>query len=261
MAIVLTGDVHHTIGSGDQQFIQQSEASLSVSYARIAASYDLKVTLFFTGRAIIEDSEDAKPLLSMDNVEIGGHGWNAFRPRWWHRMMNLLTGSPHGPAPLQRRMIQRTCRTIEQYTRRPVRSWRNHAYRCNQDTPWVLHNAGVVTWSDYVQPEKPGPFRHESGIVVLPINTLPDHENLLHGARTPERVNKEGRESSYSPDVWSNMVRDQIKAIAGDGGIATILAHPICMSIVDNFTTFERLCEFLSHYDSLSAGDVHACIP
>lgn len=255
IAIILTGDVHQAIGIGEQAFINCSEAALSVEYAQIAARYGLKVTLFFTGRAVVEDGPDARTLLTMKNVEIGGHGWDALRPRLWHRALSGLTGSPHGPAWLQRRMIRRTCATIEQYTGRPVRSWRNHAYRHNKDTPYLLAEAGIAVWSDKVELVSVNPRRHSSGILVLPINTLPDHENMYHAERTPEYVAAEGRGPSYPPAVWCDKVCAQVERVVNDGGMATILAHPICMKIADDFTTFEQLCAFLSRYPSLFASE------
>jgi hypothetical protein len=259
MPIVLTGDVHQTIGSSDQRFTKRSEASLAVDYARIAGQHGLKVTLFFTGRAIVEDGKDAKPLLAMNNVEIGGHGWDALRPRWWHRLLSGLTGSPHGPQWLQRRMIERTCATLESFTRQPLRSWRNHAYRHDQHTAHLLSEVGIVVWSDQVQLERPGPFADQNDILILPINTLPDHENMYHGARTPRTVAQEGRGRSYPPSEWRERVSARIEAILDEGGIATILAHPICMQVADEFATFNKLGKFLSRYPSLFASEVPGC--
>ncbi len=253
MTVVLTGDVHHAIGSADQRFTEYSEAALAVEYARIASRYNLKVTLFVTGRAILEDNADARPLLNMDNVKIGGHGWDALRPVWWHGALNYLIGSPHGPAWLQQRTILRTRTTIEKFTHQPVWSWRNHAYRYDEFTPGLLADAGIIAWSDEVNPASQAPHHHPDGVVILPINTIPDHENLYHGARTPESVAVEG--PSYPPDQWCDQVCAQVEAIAQSSGVATILAHPICMKVADDWVTFTRLCSFLSHYPSLFASE------
>ncbi len=254
--IVLTGDVHHAIGSADQRFVAVGEAALAVEYARIAAHYGLKVSLFLTGRAAVEEGENVEQLAAMDNVEIGGHGWDALRPRWWHGLLKRLVGSPHGPPLLQRRTIRRTCAILEALAGRPVRSWRDHAYRHDRHTPRLLAEAGIVTWSDAVCIGQPYPWRHPSGIVVLPINTLPDHEHLYHGARTPDRVDTAEQGPSYSPGQWLEQVRCQVERIVRVGGIATILAHPICMRVADAFATFEQLCAFLSKYPSLFAREV-----
>jgi hypothetical protein len=255
MTVIITGDVHQAIGSSDQRFVDRSESALAVDYARIADRYGVKVTLLFTGRAIVEDGAEAQALLEMENVEIGGHGWDALRPIWWHAALRRLTGSPHGPAWLQQRMIRRACAVIEQYTGRQVRSWRNHAYRYDCHTPRLLAQAGVSIWSDRVQLEHRFPRRHPSGIVILPINTLPDHEHLYHGARMPQQVVDEGYGPSYMPDLWYDRVCIQIEEVACAGGTATLLVHPICMKVADDFATFERLCAFLSNYPSRFASE------
>ena len=256
MGVVLTGDVHHFINSSDQRFTRYSEAALAVEYARIAARYGLKVTLFFTGRAVLENGADAEGLLSMGHVEIGGHGWDAFRPRWWYGLLNRLMGSPYGFPWFQRRLILRTRTVIEEYTGRTVRSWRNHAFRYDRYTPALLAEAGIAVWSDEVNLERYAPYCHPDGIVVLPINTLPDHEHLYHGMRTPELVTVEGRGPSYPPDLWCDKVKAQVEAVIRAGGIATVLAHPICMKIADDWATFRQLCSYLSRYDSLLAMEV-----
>ncbi len=255
MSVVLTGDVHHALGSADQRFVRLSEAALAVEYAHIADRYGLKVTLFLTGRAVVEDEADAAPLVTMDHVEIGGHGWDALRPRWWHGLLNRLLGSPHGLPWLQRRMIRRTCETLAAFTGRPVRSWRNHAYRHDRHTPRLLAEAGVLAWSDQVSADHHRPWRHPAGIVVLPLNTLSDHEHLYHGVRTPAFVAAEGRGPSYTPERWLERVCAQVDRIVGAGGVATLLAHPICMKVADDFATFERLCAFLARYPSLFARE------
>ncbi|HEY75778.1 MAG TPA: polysaccharide deacetylase family protein [Thermoflexia bacterium] len=254
--IVLTGDVHHAIGSADQRFVTVSETALAVEYARIAARYGLKVTLFLTGRAAVEEGESAGRLAAMENVEVGGHGWDALRPRWWHGLLNRVIGSPHGPPALQRRAIRRTCRILETITGQSVRSWRNHAYRCDRHTPRLLAEAGIVVWSDVVQMDQFHPRRHPSGVVILPINTLPDHEHLYHGARTPDRADLVEQGPSYFPGQWLERVCRQVERIVRAGGIATVLAHPICMRVADGFATFEGLCVFLSRYPSMFASEV-----
>lgn len=255
MPIVLTGDVHQELGTEEQKFADKSEAALACTYAQIAANHGLKVTLFFTGRAIVENDNDARAILAMNNVEIGGHGWDALRPRWWHLMLRVLTGSPHGSDWMQRRMIQRTCSVIENHTGESVRSWRNHAYRHNRQTPYLLAATNIKVWSDEVNLDRMMPHRHPSGTLALPINTLPDHENMYHAERTREHVIAKNRGLSYSPEVWCNKVSTQVETITSTGGIATILSHPICMQIADDFKTFEHLCRNLSKHPSIWARE------
>lgn len=252
MPVVLTGDVHHHIPSADRRHASESECALAVEYARIALEHGLRVTLYLTGRAVQDDREDARWLLSMDSVELAGHGWDAFQPRWLYRPLARMSGSPHGFRRWQRRTIARTCEAIESFCGRPVRSWRNHAYLHDLHTPALLAQAGIVTWSDDVDPARTHPYVHESGLVVLPINTLPDHENLYHGDRTPESV-RDG--SSVAADEWLQRVLGDVEYVHSQGGTATIMAHPLCMKVVDDWGTFRSLCAGLARYPSLQATE------
>ena len=252
MAVVLTGDVHHYIPSSDRRHAAESESALAVEYARIAEQHGLKVTLFFTGRALRDDATDARPLLSMASVEIGGHGWDAFRPRWLYRPLARLSGSPHGFRFWQRRTIARTHAAIERATGAPPKSWRNHAYVHDADTAGLLAEAGIVAWSDHVDLDRARPYVHESGLVVLPMNTPPDHENLYHGDRTPESL---GDTPSLHPSEWCARVLEDAERALGEGGIATVLAHPLCMKVVDDWRTFDALCSGLSRHRSMFATE------
>jgi len=252
MPVVLTGDVHHHIASADRRHAVESESALAVEYARIAERNGLKVTFFFTGRALRDDVADALPLLSMSNVEIGGHGWDAFTPRWHYRPHRRMSGSPHGYPWWQRRTIARTCAAVERFAGSPPRSWRNHAYLHDASTPRLLAEAGIVAWSDEVDLARARPYLHETGLVVLPMNTPPDHENIYHGDRTPETL---GDTPSLYPADWQARVLEAVEVALADGGVATILAHPLCMKVVDGWATFEALCAVLASRTSLFATE------
>ena len=256
MTVVLTGDVHQWIDSSDRAYARETECALAVEYARIAGRHGLKVTLFFTGRAIIEDPTSVRKLLDEENVEVAGHGWDSFRPRWRYRVLGKLFGSPHGSSAMQTRMVERTCVAIERTTARPVLSWRNHAYFFDAHTSRALADAGVRVWSDEVDLERTGPHRHGSGVTILPINTTPDHEHLYHGDQAPEAVPPAKRPQYDHPDAWREAVSKQADAIVTGGGVATILAHPLCMKVVDDWRTFDRLCASLSRYPSAWAAEV-----
>jgi hypothetical protein len=253
MTVVLTGDVHQWIDSADRAYASETEAALALEYARIAGRYGLKVTLFFTGLAIIEDGRSVRTLLEEENVEVGGHGWDSFQRRWRYRVSNKIFGSPHGASVMQARMARRTCIAIERATGTPVLSWRNHAYGFDAHTPHVLAGAGVRVWSDEVEPQRLGPYRHQTGVTSLPINTTPDHEHLYHGGQTVETV-PAARRPEYKPaHAWREEVVQQTASIVAAGGVATILAHPLCMKVVDDWRTFHRLCSVLSSYPNIWA--------
>lgn len=252
MAVVLTGDVHQRIASSDRRHATETEAALGVQYARIAERHGLKVTLFTTGLALRDDSADAIPLRSLDSVEIGGHGWDAFKPGWFYRPLAKASGSPHGCRFWQRRSIARTSAAIAELAGRPPRSWRNHAYLYDENTPSLLVAAGIVAWSDVLAPGSARPYVHESGLVVLPLNTTPDHENLYHGDRTPETV---PGAASLHPGQWLARVLEEVEGIVAAGGTATVLAHPLCMKVADDWKTFETLCAGLARYPSFFASE------
>jgi hypothetical protein len=255
MTIVLTGDVHQWIDSADRGYADDTECELALHYARLAGRHGLKVTLFLTGKAVIEDTAAITALLAEQNVEIGGHGWDSFRPGWRYRALNKLFGSPHGSRAMQARMVARTCRTIERVTSRPLSSWRNHAYRFDVNTPRVLADARIRVWSDQVDPGRLGPYPHRDGVTILPINTTPDHEHLFHGAQTVETVPAARRSQYYFPDAWRERVLEEAEVIVARGGVATILSHPLCMKAVDDWKTFELLCSALSEYPSAWATE------
>jgi hypothetical protein len=250
VTVVLTGDVHQWIDSADRAYADETECELALKYARIAGRHGLKVTLFFTGLAMIEDASSVRTLLGEENVEVGGHGWDSFRPSWRYRVLNKVFGSPHGSSLMQARMVRRTRATIGRVTGRQVLSWRNHAYFFDSHTPRALADAGIRVWSDEVNPDRVGPYRHRTGMTVLPINTTPDHEHLYHGNQTVETIPLARRPQYDNPPAWRESVTQQVDAIAGRGGIATILAHPLCMKVADDWRTFGRLCSSLSRYSS-----------
>jgi hypothetical protein len=255
VTVVLTGDVHQWIDSADRSYANEMECELALKYARIAGGYGLKVTLFITGLAAIEDAESVRTLLEEGNVEVGGHGWDSFRPSWRYRALNKLFGTPHGPSAMQARMVRRTRMTIERVTGQQVRSWRNHAYAFDANTPSVLADAGIRVWSDEVDPDRVGAYTHGSGVTILPINTTPDHEHLYHGGQTVETVPVAKRPQYEHAQAWREGVLRQAEAIVARGGVATILAHPLCMKVVDDWQTFEWLCSSLSRYPSTWAAE------
>jgi hypothetical protein len=189
-------------------------------------------------------------LLTEENVEFGGHGWDSFRPPWRYRILRKVFGSPHGSSWIQARMVRRTCATIARATGQHVQSWRNHAYAHDSHTPRVLSEAGIGVWSDRVDSARARPYSHASGVTILPINTTPDHEHLYHGGQTVETI-PVARQSQYDhPGAWRENVLRQAQRIIAEGGVATILAHPLCMKVVDDWRTFDRLCASLSSYSS-----------
>ena len=79
--ICLTGDIHHMSMKGiDHQFLKGTEVDAAKKYIQIASKYKIKLTLFITGKCVKEESEKIKALLSMGEIELGGHNYWAFTP-------------------------------------------------------------------------------------------------------------------------------------------------------------------------------------
>jgi len=258
MTVCLTGDVHHmSLATRDQKYLDRTEVEVAIEYAELAAKYDVPVTLFITGKAATEEPDRVQRLVAMDNVEIGGHNYWAFatpiHSAW--RALDKLTGgqvgSWNGPRPFQRYEIHRTLKTLSERGA-DVSAWRDHAYRHDGNTAGLLADAGITHFSDAVGPNER--VRREGAVTVVPVNTPPDHEHVYHAFRTPgstavERFEGPFGGESRSIDEWVNWVLDRIKAIRSDGGVATVLAHPACLWLADEFEAYERLLSAVERRD------------
>lgn len=255
--ICITGDVHQASFDNDEQsYLEKSELQTALTYQEIIDSYGFQNTLFVTGKAIDEEPDIAKKLAMSSGLEFGGHTWAAFRPRIVHRLFGFL-GDPYGPRPFQSWDVRRTCNKIKSITGNQVRSWRTHAYLSTATTRHVLKKEGIRLISDTVTPTKREPTTTDTeGVLSLPINTLPDHEHIYHGSRTPAAVDTKNEDwsdeftsESFGINEWLERVKEQIREIERQNGVATILAHPSCMAIADDFDAFERLCSWIDSND------------
>lgn len=261
MTVCLTGDVHHmSLATRDQEYMDRSELSAAVEYAEIANSHDVPVTLFVTGKAVEEDPDSIDRLAAMDHVELGGHNYYAFSTPV-HKASRGLLGSWNGPQIFQGWEIGRT---IDAFASRDVdiTSWRDHAYRRDDNTAPLLAERGLTHFSDVVGPNEG--LRREAGLTVVPINTPPDHEHVYHAFRTPEFVAESdfkgpfGTES-YGVGSWLDWVCDSVEDRLDQGRPATVLAHPACMDIADGLSTFDGLCTHIAdRYEAVQVSEVNA---
>jgi len=253
MTVCLTGDVHHTsMETRDQSYMDRTEVEAALAYAEIACSHDVPVTLFVTGKAAVEESDRVARLAATEGVEIGGHNYYA-HATVLHKALRGLTGSWHGPRPVQRWEIGRTLDVLDGVGA-DVTSWRDHAYRQDGNTLDLITERGITHFSDDVGPDEV--VREKSGVTVVPINTPPDHDHVLHAFRTPEYVRESDFEGPFGADAypveeWCDWVLDHVAERIAEGEPATILAHPACLDLADGLDTFERLCEELSAYDAV----------
>jgi peptidoglycan/xylan/chitin deacetylase (PgdA/CDA1 family) len=248
--ICLTGDVHHrSYRHIDLRYVDQTEVQLALRYCDIASRHHVKVTLFVTGKACLEEREILADLGRRTNCEIGGHTFCAFRS-WRHWLSKSLGGSALGSASVQRKDIERTIEAIRDATGKRITTWRNHAYKHDAHTYPLLGQAGIRIVSDRVAANTTAAERVSQDLLSLPINTLPDHEHLLHGTYVPEHAPITELEGRMPIDEWRADVERRVETIERLGGIATILAHPLCMEVADGMRSFERLCRFVSRYQT-----------
>jgi hypothetical protein len=248
MTVHLTGDVHHmSLDTRDQAYMDGTEMEAALEYARIAADHALPVTLFVTGKALREEPDRARALAAMEGVELGGHNYYAFGTPL-HTLGRGLTRSWHGPRRFQAWEIRRTLAAFADLGV-DVRSWRDHAYRHDEHTPELLARYGVTHFSDAVEPG--GEPRDEDGLRIVPINTPPDHDHVYHAFRTPAFVAESDFEGPFGAeampaDEWVDWVLECVEEVE----TATVLAHPACMQLADEFDAFERLCSQIKDHDT-----------
>jgi hypothetical protein len=259
--ICLTGDVHHmSLKAQDQPFLKSSEMDAACHMLEIADSFGIKVTLFMTGKLFIEEKSKLDRLLSFKNLEIGGHNYFAFKPRLPFKVFKHM-GIRNGPYSFQSWEVKKTVQTLNSVTPSPIVSWRNHGYRHDKNTLDILAKHGIRYCSDLIDPDRFTPF-YQKGIVMVPINVLPDHDYIYHGSLTKETVNNTFlkntpfKTEAMSIDKWLERVLLQVKHIIDNNGIATILTHPACMEITDDFQVFTQLCKFLSNYKSFFMKEI-----
>lgn len=259
MTVCLTGDVHHmSLGTRDQEYMDRTELSAAVEYAEIAGSYDVPVTLFVTGKAVEEEPDRIDELATMDHVELGGHNYFAFSTLV-HKASRGLLGTWNGPRFFQAWEIDRT---IDLFANRDIEitSWRDHAYRHDSNTASLLAERGITHFSDAVGPDKR--VHREDRLTVVPINTPPDHEHVYHAFRTPEFVAENDFEGPFGHESgnieeWVGWILDSIKTAVESDTPGTVLAHPSCMSLIDDLDRFKSLCEHLNDtYEAVPMSDV-----
>jgi peptidoglycan/xylan/chitin deacetylase (PgdA/CDA1 family) len=271
MPVCLTGDVHHqSLRTADQAALECKEPHVAVEYAKIIEEYNLNATLFVTGRTIDEDPRCVQQMSQVKGIEIGGHNYGAFTIPKLPYSGKLFTGyrqvtGNNGPRWFQSRGIRKTIRRLENATSQEVVSWRDHAFNRDEHTYDLLTAAGIQYVSDERSPTRERPYTVQTSngpITEVPINVPPDHDHIKHGTFVPPN----GWSDPFSGDVysgrkWLNQVQDTIEQIDAQDGLITILAHPACMSLIDNFDLFERLCDMLSKYETVSTREVGTIFP
>lgn len=149
----------------------------------------MKVTLFATGKAVLDSEAIFQQLAGMANVELGGHGWDSFCKGKLRTLLWSLSGSRHGPRWHQRLDIQRTVSAFRNVLGKQPLSWRQHAFYTDEHSYPLLREVGVGVVSDRVVSMQLAECawagqsieKMAGGLWSLPINVTPDHDSVEHG--------------------------------------------------------------------------------
>lgn len=267
--ICLTGDVHHSsLLINDQQHIGDpalTEIRITQQYVQLLERYGVNATLYICGRCFTEEWDDLAPVVSSQRVEVGGHMYNARFPRECFDAYGEKTGLWNGPRWFQDWDIRRNVEVVKEKLGQQILSWRGHSYKVDSNTYDLLARNGLRVTSDAIEKSALWPERVESGIISHPINVIPDHDHLYHAHRTREyvaRINAQGYGAdsfgavSYPIEEWGVLALRQVMAIEEQGGVATVLCHPLCMWLADRFQTFERLLRIFAGRRTIFARDL-----
>jgi peptidoglycan/xylan/chitin deacetylase (PgdA/CDA1 family) len=267
--ICLTGDVHHSsLMINDQKHIGDpalTEIRIAQQYVKLLEKYGVKATLYICGRCFTEEWDDLAPVVTSPLVEVGGHMFNARFPRECFDEYGKQTGLWNGPRWYQDWDIRRNVEVVREKTGRQIVAWRAHSYKADRNTYELMAAHGLKLTSDTVEKDNLWPRRIEAGIISHPMNVIPDHDHLYHAHRTREyveRINAQGYGAddfgavSYTIEDWGNLALRQATAIDDQGGIATVLCHPICMWLADRFKTFEHLLECFAARKTIFAQEI-----
>ena len=234
--IIFTGDIHHMgMGGCDQKDILKkdkdiSEVKLCNKYLEILNFYGFKPILFFTGKCLIEELSEIKYLINNYKFYIGGHTYSAYKPKIIFRSFYRIFGTYYPLKFLQNMDIRYTKELFKKKIGVDIKVWRNHAYFQDKNTNKLLKLNGIDFVSNVVNQSLHRPYIVDQ-VTSLPINTYPDHENLIHSA---------DHEINWNLNLWYKKNYIQIKHILNKNGTATILAHPLCLYLEDKLNSFEN---------------------
>lgn len=206
-------------------------------------------------------------------VEIGGHTYSGIPAgkiyKLWCKITKgyLPTHSPTYGSPFKQKIdIKKMIEIVKKKTGLNIISWRSHGYIHDKNTYIILSKMGIKIVSDEISSKKIYPEEIKKGLISVPINVIPDHDHIYHAHRDENFVEKAkkvgyGKDDfgidSYDIKKWGEMVKKQVYEIEKKGGIATILMHPLCMYLSDEFKTAEKLIEFFSKFDTIWMKEVY----
>ncbi|MBT3375698.1 MAG: polysaccharide deacetylase family protein [Lentisphaerae bacterium] len=267
--ICLTGDVHPmSLQINDQKHISDSaltETRITQQYVGLLARYGVKATLYVCGGCFRDEWCDLEPVVTHPLVEVGGHMFNARFPRECFDAYGEQTGLWNGPKWFQDWDIGEMIRVAQERGGAEIVSWRAHSYMVDSNSHELLAKHGIKLVSDDVESDSVWPRTIDFGLITHPINVIPDHDHLYHAHRTPEYVEEVNRRSygaddfgavSYTIEDWGEKVIEQVERIDRIGGLATVLAHPLCHFLADGFATLEKILARFASKPTVFARDI-----
>ena len=155
---------------------------------------------------------------------------------------------------------------VKKKTGQDIVSWRGHGLVHDSDTYNLLAEFGIKMISDEISSSKLFPEKTKEGLISHPMNVIMDHDHVYHAHRTKEYVEKAKQRGygyagdfisdSYTIEEWGEMVEKQVIDIEKKNGIATILMHPICQFLSDEFKTARKLLKLFSQYKTIWAKEI-----
>lgn len=258
MKIVLSGDVHNWINNKEQRYMSThlwiaDEISVLKQRLDIAQEYNVSTTLFLTWLFAKKNKDVLRLLYQAANglIEFSWHTYTAFHPTWFFAILKWLSWFRYRywPGWYQKIDIRLTLKAIKDIIDKDSVSWRTHEYNMDQNTVEILASQGIKIISDWYEPVFSTTFK--DWIYYQPINTLPDHENIVHYSHTSCK--------DHAIDVkdWLKEIKQVILDHKDTESNIVILAHPTCMLLSDNFETFRELCEFIGQFQTVCMKDIY----
>jgi hypothetical protein len=232
------------------KYSDKSELQITQLFLKLLEKYNVKATMFLTGKCFTEEWKDAEPLCSHPLIEIGGHNYFCFKPARLHDFWSLFFRDYTGPYWYQYYDIKKTITSIFAKTGKKIESWRNHMLWHGPNTEKILSTLNLKICADAVKASADGPQWHKDGIYNFPINIIPDYDHLYHADRTEESVRgyawgDDFGSESYYIDQWSDIVLQQLQEKADRKATVNMLIHPVTMYLCDKFHNVERILKFV----------------
>ena len=133
-------------------------------------------------------------------------------------------------------------------------------------TDSILKSCGIKVCSDGVKKQSDGLIQIENDYYHFPINTIPDHEHIIHAERTPEWISDWQKRYNWSDDFgpesyhiseWTDILLRQLEENEKNGVISNLMIHPITMYLCDQFESFKKILSFIQDKQTCTVNDLY----